>query len=190
LLNYEQVFSSIARRLGISTAGLVPSSRQIEGIVEMMLDAAQRFKSPLTEKRLFGWHAALFPTGYSGPYEIEVSRYRTGEMQVVSGAPDSYREGKEKVHYEAVKPALVKAEMDKFLNWFNNDNNLDPVLKAAIAHFWFIIIHPFDDGNGRIARAINLPIVHGNYNLAVFTNVCSVHTACFDAIGKLSSKLD
>jgi Fic family protein len=154
LLNYEQVFSSIARRLGISTAGLVPSSRQIEGIVEMMLDAAQRFKSPLTEKRLFGWHAALFPTGYSGPYEIEVSRYRTGEMQVVSGVPDSYREGKAKVHYEAVKPALVKAEMNKFLNWFNNDNNLDPVLKAAIAHFWFIIIHPFDDGNGRIARAI------------------------------------
>lgn len=190
LLNYEQVCSSIARRLGISTAGLVPSSRQIEGIVEMMLDATQRFKSPLTEKRLFGWHAALFPTGYSGPYEIEVSRYRTGEMQVVSGAPDSYREGKAKVHYEAVKPALVKAEMNKFLNWFNNDNNLDPVLKAAIAHFWFIIIHPFDDGNGRIARAINLPIVHGNYNLAVFTNVCSVHTACFDAIGKLSSKLD
>lgn len=149
LLNYDQVRSSIARRLGINTAGLVPSSRHIEGIVEMMLDATQRHNLTLTKKRLFGWHAALFPTGYSGPYEIEVGRYRTGEMQVVSGAM-----GKEKVHYEAVKAELVKAEMDKFLNWFNNDNQLDPVMKAAIAHFWFIIIHPFDDGNGRIVRAI------------------------------------
>ena len=149
LLNYDQVRSSIARRLGINTAGLVSSSRHIEGVVEMMLDATQRYTLPLTEKRLFGWHSALFPTGYSGPYEIEVGRYRTGEMQVVSGAM-----GKEKVHYEAVKPGLVKTEMDKFLDWFNNENGLDPVLKAAIAHFWLIIIHPFDDGNGRIARAI------------------------------------
>jgi Fic family protein len=149
LLNYEQVRSSIARRLGINTAGLVPSNRHIEGVVEMMLDATQRYTLPLTEKRLFGWHAALFPTGYSGPYKIEVGRYRTGEMQVVSGAM-----GKEKVHYEALKPEMVKSEMDKFLDWFNNDNTLDPVLKAAIAHFWFIIIHPFDDGNGRIGRAI------------------------------------
>lgn len=149
LLNYEQVRSSIARRLGINTAGLVQSSRHIEGVVEMMLDATQRYALPLNEKRLFGWHAALFPTGYSGPYSIEVGRYRTGEMQVVSGAM-----GKEKVHYEAVKPEWVKTEMDKFLNWINTDNSLDPVLKAAIAHFWFIIIHPFDDGNGRIGRAI------------------------------------
>jgi len=150
LLNYDQVRSSIARRLGINTAGLVSSSRHIEGLVEMMLDATQRYNLPLTEKRLFGWHAALFPTGYSGPYLIEVGRYRTGEMQIVSGAM-----GKEKVHYEAVKPELVKTEMDKFLDWFNNENSLDPVLKAAIAHFWFIIIHPFDDGNGRIGRAIS-----------------------------------
>jgi len=149
LLNYEQVRSSIARRLGINTAGLVPSSRHIEGVVEMMLDATQRYTLPLSEKRLFGWHAALFPTGYSGPYLIEVGRYRTGEMQVVSGAM-----GKEKVHYKALKPELVKMEMDKFLDWFNNETRLDPVLKAAIAHFWFIIIHPFDDGNGRIGRAI------------------------------------
>lgn len=149
LLNYEQVRSSIARRLGINTAGLVPSSRHIEGVVEMMLDATQQYKLPLTEKRLFGWHAALFPTGYSGPYEIEVGKYRTGEVQIVSGAM-----GKEKVHYEAIKQELVKAEMDKFLNWFNNEYKLDPVLKAAISHFWFIIIHPFDDGNGRIGRAI------------------------------------
>ncbi len=149
LLNYEQVRSSIARRLGINTAGLIPSSRHIEGVVEMMLDATQRYTLPLTEKRLFGWHAALFPTGYSGPYSIRVGQYRTGEMQVVSGAM-----GKEKVHYKAVKPELVKTEMDKFLDWFNNDNRHDPVLKAAIAHFWFIIIHPFDDGNGRIGRAL------------------------------------
>lgn len=149
LLNYDQVRSSIARRLGINTAGLVPSSRHIEGVVEMMLDATQRHTLPLTEQRLFGWHAALFPTGYSGPYEIEVGRYRTGKMQVVSGAM-----GKEKVHYEAVAPELVKTEMDKFLEWVNNEAILDGVLKAAIAHFWFIIIHPFDDGNGRIARAI------------------------------------
>jgi Fic family protein len=149
LLNYDQVRSSIARRLGINTAGLVASSRHIEGVVEMMLNATQQHTLPLTEKRLFGWHAALFPTGYSGPYEIEVGRYRTSVMQVVSGAM-----GKEKIHYEAVKPELVKKEMDFFLDWFNKDNNLDPVLKAAIAHFWFIIIHPFDDGNGRIGRAI------------------------------------
>jgi len=149
-LNYEQVRSSIARRLGINIAGLLPSTRHIEGVVEMMLDATQLYNSPLTEKRLFGWHAALFPTGYSGPYKIEVGRYRTGDMQVVSGAM-----GKEKVHYQAVSPELVKAEMDKFLDWLNNDNTHDPVLKAAIAHFWFIIIHPFDDGNGRIGRAIS-----------------------------------
>jgi len=149
LLNYEQVRSSIARRLGINTAGLVPSSRHIEGVVEMMLDATQRYDFPLTEKRLLGWHAALFPTGYSGPYEIEVGKYRTGEMQVVSGAM-----GKEKVHYEAIKAKFVKREMDRFLEWYNQDEKLDPVFKAAIAHFWFIIIHPFDDGNGRVGRAI------------------------------------
>ena len=150
LLNYEQVRSSIARRLGINSAGLVKGSRNIDGVVEMMLDATQRFSLPLTEERLFGWHAALFPTGYSGPYKIEAGKYRTKAMQVVSGAM-----GKEKVHYEAIKPECVKTEMDKFLNWFNNDNSQDPEIKAAIAHFWFIIIHPFDDGNGRIGRAIS-----------------------------------
>ena len=149
VLNYEQVRSSIARRLGINSAGLIKSSQHIEGIVEMMLDATQRYNLPLTEERLFGWHAALFPTGFSGPYKIEVACYRTGEMRVVSGAL-----GKEKVHYKAVQPKFVKAEMERFLTWFNNDNTLDLVLKAAIAHFWFIIIHPFDDGNGRIGRAI------------------------------------
>jgi Fic family protein len=150
LLNFDQVRSSIARRLGINTAGLVKSNRHIEGVVEMMLDATQRADLPLTEKRLLGWHAALFPNGFSGPYPIEVGRYRSGEMQVVSGAM-----GKEKVHYQAVKPEKVKSEMKKFLTWLNKEDKLDPVLKAAIAHFWFIIIHPFDDGNGRIARAIS-----------------------------------
>lgn len=149
LLNFEQVRSSIARKLGINTAGLVKSSRHLDGVVSMMLDATQRFELPLTEKRIFGWHAALFPTGFSGLYKIEVGQYRTGEMQIVSGAI-----GKEKIHYEAVKPEFVKPEMDKFLDWFNNDNSLDLVIKAAIAHFWFIIIHPFDDGNGRIGRAL------------------------------------
>jgi Fic family protein len=150
-LNYEQVRSSIARRLGINTAGLVSSPRNVEGVVEMMLDATQNYRNPLTEERIFAWHAALFPTGYSGMHKIEVAQYRSGEMQVVSGVM-----GKEQVHYEAVPAKNVKAEMDKFLSWLNDDNIIiDNVLKSAIAHLWFIIIHPFDDGNGRIARAIS-----------------------------------
>lgn len=148
-LDYEQVRSSIARRLGINVGGLIPADRNVEGVVDMMLDATQNYLNPITNERLFGWHSALFPTGYSGMYKIETGSYRTGEMQIVSGAM-----GKEKIHYEAVAPDLVKEEMDIFLTWINNDIGLDPVLKAAIAHFWFIIIHPFDDGNGRIARAI------------------------------------
>ena len=148
-LNYDQVRSSIARRWGINNAGLIPSNRNIEGIVDMTLDATQHYTDPLTNERLFGWHAALFPTGYSGLYQIEVGRYRTGEMQIISGAM-----GKEKIHYEAVSAQDLQTEMNQFLAWINNDNLLDPVIKAAIAHFWFIIIHPFDDGNGRIARAI------------------------------------
>lgn len=149
-LDYEQVRSSIARRLGIHIAGLVPANRNVEGVVEMMLDATQNYPNPLTNERLFGWHSALFPTGHSGMHKIEVGRYRTGEMQIVSGAM-----GKERVHYEAVPANKVKGEMDKFLKWFNDHSPIDPVLKSAIAHFWFIIIHPFDDGNGRIARAIS-----------------------------------
>ncbi|WP_304067461.1 Fic family protein [Pedobacter glucosidilyticus] len=149
-LDYDQVRSSIARRLGINIAGLIHTNRNVEGVVEMMLDATQNYQKPLTNKRLFGWHAALFPTGHSGMHKIEVGRYRTGEMQIVSGAM-----GKEKIHYEAVPANKVKEEMDNFLKWFNSNSSIDPVLKAAIAHFWFIIIHPFDDGNGRIARAIS-----------------------------------
>jgi len=149
-LDYDQVRSSIARRLGINVGGMVSANRNVEGVVEMMLDATQHYKKPLTEERLFGWHGALFPSGYSGMHKIEVGCYRSGEMQIVSGAM-----GKEKVHYDAVPAARVKTEMDHFLNWFNEETKIDPVMKAAIAHFWFIIIHPFDDGNGRIARAIS-----------------------------------
>ena len=149
LLNKEQVRSSIARKLGIEVVGMVESSRNVDGVVEMMLDATQNFKKSLSPERLFGWHAALFPTGYSGMYKIDIAKYRTDEMQVVSGAM-----GKDKVHYEAPKPELLEKEMTAFLDWFNNVNDIDPILKAAIAHFWFVTIHPFDDGNGRITRAI------------------------------------
>ncbi|MDP3434641.1 MAG: Fic family protein [Bacteroidota bacterium] len=150
ILNYEQVRSSIARKLGIEYAGMVLSERNVEGVVEMMLDATQNYDQPLEEDRLFGWHSALFPTGRSGMHKIDVGCYRNGEMQVVSGAM-----GKEKVHFQAPPPNQVKPEMDSFLEWLNSEVPIDLVLKSAIAHFWFVIIHPFDDGNGRIARAIS-----------------------------------
>jgi Fic family protein len=149
-LNYEQVRSSIARRLGMEYACMTDADRHVEGVVEMMLDATQRYHELLNEKRLFAWQAALFPTGWSGMHRIETGCYRTGEMQVVSGPM-----GKEKIHYEAPAPARVKQEMDVFIGWFNEETKMDAVLKAAVAHFWFIIIHPFDDGNGRIARALS-----------------------------------
>lgn len=156
-LNYAQVRSSIARKLGISVGGMIKSNRNVDGVVEMMIDATRNYQNPLTYRRLCGWHAALFPTGYSGMHKIEVGRYRSGEMQVISGAL-----GKEKLHYEAVPAANVREEMKVFIDWFNekktqdtNETFLDSVIKAAIAHFWFIIIHPFDDGNGRIARALS-----------------------------------
>ena len=149
-LNRKQVRSSIARRLGLETGGLIFVDRNIEGVVEMLLDATQNYTQDLSDDRLFGWQAALFPSGRSGMYKIEVGKYRTGEMQVVSGAM-----GKEKVHYEAVEAENVKPEMDKFINWVNENSQIDLVLKSAIAHLWFVTIHPFDDGNGRIARAIS-----------------------------------
>ena len=148
-LNAEQVRSSLARRLGMDIVGLVPSDRNVDGMVEMMLDATQNSQSLLTEERLFNWHAALFPTGRSRMYPIAVGAWRTGIMQVVSGGL-----GREKVHFQAPDANLVKQEMEIFTDWFNDKQNLDPVLKAGIAHLWFITIHPFDDGNGRIARAI------------------------------------
>ncbi len=151
-LNPEEVRSSIARRLGLDIAGLIPASRDVEGIVEMMLDATQQFSKPLTKERLFGWHAALFPTGRSGMYKITVGNWRTpeaGAMQVVSGAM-----GKEKIHFEAPDAKRIEKEMKIFLAWFEKKSDLDAVLKAGIAHLWFVTIHPFEDGNGRIARAI------------------------------------
>lgn len=148
-LNLAEVRSSIARRLGIDTAGLVTVSRYVDGVVEMQLDATQNFAKPLTHDRLFGWHNVLFPTGMSGLYRIDVGKYRSGEMQVVSGAM-----GKEKVHYQAPAAERVPAEMERFIAWVNDSNDVDAMLKAAIAHLWFVSIHPFDDGNGRITRAL------------------------------------
>lgn len=149
VLNLTEVRSSIARRLGIDTAGLVPASRYVDGIVEMLLDATQHYDRSLSDERLFGWHNVLFPTGRSGLYSIEVGKYRSEEMKVVSGPM-----GHEKVHYEAPKPERVPEEMQRFIDWINADGGIDPVLKAGIAHLWFVSIHPFDDGNGRITRAI------------------------------------
>lgn len=149
LLSEEQVRSSIARRLGIEVAGTVTTERDVEGVVEMMLDATQRYDQPLSQDRIFGWHAALFPTGRSGMYKIKVADWRDGPMEVVSGAME-----RETVHFTAPAAEKVPAEMDGFLHWLNDRQELDPVIKAAIAHLWFVTIHPFDDGNGRIARAI------------------------------------
>jgi len=152
ILDRDQVRSSLARRLGMDIGALAPADRNVEGVVEMMLDATQNYSEPLTAERLFGWHAALFPTGRSGMHKIIVGAWRDdakGPMQVVSG-----RIGKERIHYQAVPATRLDQEMDAFLTWFNAEPSTDPVLKAAIAHLWFVTIHPFDDGNGRIARAI------------------------------------
>ena len=151
-LDRDQVRSSIARCLGIEIGALTPADRDVEGFVEMMIDATQKYDQPLTEERLFGWHAALFPTGRSGMHKIKVGAWRddsSGPLQVVSGAV-----GKERVHYEAPQAAKLASEMKAFLEWFEKKDDIDPVLKAAIAHLWFVTIHPFEDGNGRIARAI------------------------------------
>ena len=148
-LNVEQVRSSVAQRLGLPVAGVVSTSRYVDGVVDMMLDATQNYLLPLTDERLFGWHNVLFPTGMSGLYKIDVAKYRTHEMQVVSGAM-----GHEKVHYQAPTPERVMGEMHRFLEWLNNKDDTESIIKAAVAHLWFVTIHPFDDGNGRIARAI------------------------------------
>lgn len=150
LLNYEQVRSSIARKLGIKYDDMVHSDRDVDGVVEMMLDATQRYNEPLEEERLFGWHAALFPTGWSGMLRIDTGCYRKDEMQIVSGPM-----GKEQVRFQAPSHELIQSEMNALLKWINSESKIDAVLKAAIAHFWLIIIHPFDDGNGRIARALS-----------------------------------
>ena len=151
-LDRDQVRSSIARRLGIDIGGLIRADRDVEGVVEMMLDATQHYDRPLSVRRLFNWHAALFPTGRSGMSRIDVGTWRkdkNGPMQVVSGPI-----GKERVHYQAPPAARLRGEMKRFLDWFEKENSTDPVLKAGVAHLWFVTIHPFEDGNGRIARDI------------------------------------
>jgi Fic family protein len=152
ILDKDQVRSSIAQRLGMDIGALTQADRHVEGVVEMMLDATQNYQAPLTDERLFAWHAALFPTGRSGMTKIIVGAWRddsSGPMQVVSGPI-----GRERVHYEAPKAPRLNSEMAAFLKWFDVVTSHDPVLRAALAHLWFATIHPFDDGNGRIARAI------------------------------------
>jgi Fic family protein len=152
VLDKAQVRSSVARHLGMDIGALKPADRHVEGIVEMMLDATRHYDQLLNEERLFAWHAALFPTGRSGMGTIRAGAWRdgsTGPMQVVSGPI-----GKEHVHYEAPAAARLSREMSVFLDWFNKPPDMDEVLKSAVAHLWFVTIHPFDDGNGRIARAI------------------------------------
>jgi Fic family protein len=152
ILNPEQVRSSIAQRLGMEFAGAIMSDRNVDGMVDMMIDATRNCFNPLTTERLFDWHAALFPMGRSGIFKITVADWRkdtSGQMQVVSGAA-----GREKVHFQAPDADLIEMEMNRFIKWFNEENKIDLVIKAAIAHLWFVTIHPFQDGNGRITRAL------------------------------------
>ncbi|MDY0343196.1 MAG: Fic family protein [Lentimicrobium sp.] len=148
-LNPELVRSSIARKLGIEGAEFISTPRKIEGVVDVLLDATQNYDISLSYERLLGWHNSLFQSGYSGRVKSDVARFRSTGMKVVSGAF-----GKEKVHFEAPMPERVPLEMDLFLNWMNEENQMDLVLKSALSHLWFVTIHPFDDGNGRLARAI------------------------------------
>ena len=162
-LNSDQVRSSIARRLGMDIGGLIPADRNVEGVVEMMLDATQNYGTPLTEDRLFSWHSALFPTGRSGMRIIMVGYWRpetSDPMQVVSGS-----DRRKHIHYEAPPAAQVPAEIQRFLAWFSEPNNIDPLLFAGLAHLWYVTIHPFEDGNGRIARAIaDMALARGEHN--------------------------
>lgn len=151
VLNDSEVRSSIARKLGMDVSGLPSPMRDVDGVVSMTLDATQNYKQPLTQDRLFGWHASLFPFGYSNLSKIEVGKWRTdehGAMQIVSGPI-----GIERVHFEAPPAMILNTEMAVFLNWFEN-SQMDPIIKAAVSHLWFETVHPFDDGNGRIGRAI------------------------------------
>ncbi len=152
VLNPIEVRSSIARRLHLDIAGMIPTTYHVDGVVDMMLDATQHYTESVTAERLYGWHAALFPTGRSGMHRITVGQWRTpdaGAMQVISGVM-----GKEKIHYEAPAATRLEHEMDIFLTWCSTKLRIDPVLQAGIAHFWFVTLHPFEDGNGRIARAL------------------------------------
>lgn len=161
ILNKEQVHSSVARKLGLDFNQNINVERNVEGVVDMMFDATQNFAQPLTKERLFGWHASLFPTGYSGMYKIDVGQYRSdqnGPMQVVSG-----HLGKEKIHYEAPNTKLLAQEMDYLIDYINNDCT-NPLIKAGVAHLWFVVLHPFEDGNGRIARALTDMLLAKNDN--------------------------
>ena len=152
VLNVQSVRSSIARRMGVDIGAVAPVDRHVEGVVEMVLDATTRASAPLTAERLFGWHAALFPTGYSGMTRIAVGQWRTdaeGPMQVVSG-----HMGRRKVHFQAPSAEVLTAETDRFLAWANAETGEPMLIKAGLAHLWFVTLHPFDDGNGRIARAV------------------------------------
>ena len=149
VLNSDQVRSSVARRMGVRVTNEVEPSHYVEGVVEMMLDAVTGYDRPLTDERLFGWHNCLFPTGRSGMEVINVGRYRVDAMNVESGAL-----GRAKIHYHAPEADQVAAEMSRFLSWFNAADTARDYVKSAVAHFWFVSIHPFDDGNGRISRAI------------------------------------
>jgi Fic family protein len=172
ILDHMQVRSSIARRLGMDIGALIPADRDVEGVVEMMLDATQNYEKPLVAERLFGWHAALFPSGFSGLHRIVVGAWRNdnrGPMQVVSG-----RIGKERVHYQAPDAKRLHMEMNRFLEWYNTNITSDPVLKAGLAHLWFVTIHPFDDGNGRIARAIaDMSLAHAEHSSQRFYSMSS-----------------
>ena len=151
-LDPDQVRSSLARRLGVDIGALQPADRQVEDLVDMMLDATRQYHQPLTSERLFGWHAAMFPTSYSGLHRITVGQWRTdvhGPMQVVSGPI-----GREHIHYQAPDASRLANEMATFLTWFNSEQLVDPVIKAGLAHLWFVTLHPFEDGNGRIGRAV------------------------------------
>ncbi len=185
-LDRAQVRSSLARRLGMDIDGLIYADRNVEGVVEMMLDATQKFEAPLTSERLFGWHAALFPMGRSGMTKIRVGKWRDGEngpMQVVSGGVF----GTTRVHFQAPDADLLNGEMKSFFAWFNGKKPIDPVLKAAVAHLWFVTIHPFEDGNGRIARAIaDMALARSEGSPQRFysmsAQICSARKAYYDAL--------
>ncbi|WP_067673926.1 Fic family protein [Nocardia miyunensis] len=152
LLNAESVRSSIARHLGVDIGAVMPADRHIDGVVEMVLDATVHHEQPVTSERLFGWHAGLFPTGYSGISRVRIGGWRTdenGPMEVVSGPY-----GRQRVHFEAPPADTLETEMRRFLEWFNEAAPESPIIKAGLAHLWFVTLHPFDDGNGRIARAL------------------------------------
>ncbi|WNJ17143.1 Fic family protein [Pontibacter sp. G13] len=171
-LDSAQVRSSIARKLGMDMAGMVPSDRGVDGIVDMMLDATQNPDRSLTNERLFGWHSAMFPSGRSGMYAIVVGNWRndsTGPMQVVSGPV-----GRETIQFQAPTASLIESDIQKFLQWFNSDQPIDPTIKAGIAHLWFVTIHPFEDGNGRITRAItDMVLSHSETSLQRFYSMSS-----------------